>query len=299
MKTKKFTILILAVLLINACKKDPLNNIFEDSSWNHERGIKSLVMDNQIGNAIIVSSIDESTVTVILNTDADPNISAVTINYLGLSWGASASVSSGSVLNFDNPDMKTVITITSGNGQTKDWTIIAEEFSNPVYGEWHIIDFKYSWDDYFGWGNKGDNVDLVNKLPESGAGLDDIISFGAVEGVKDDMLYGTYKRTAGTDAEFATYEYNNVDWSPQFGQLEHGTGKYYLTENANGHQVVKLVMDSGNKFTTGIIEITGENTLKVNLDATMRDLKLIDWSNYYSTWSSFVTCIGSYYNLQK
>ncbi len=298
-------LLIGMVIFMAACTEDPLSDIYEDgASWNHERGINSLVLKNQIGSAAIVSNADESTVTVVLNTDVDPNISAVEIEYLGLSWNASADVSNGSTLNFDNAEKKATITVTSESGKTKEWTIYAQEFSNPVMGEWTIAIHRFSWDDNFGWGNAGYDVDLANDMPLTAAGLDDVITFGAVEGVEDGKPFGTYTRSAGADGEFANYVFDDglhevKDWAPQFGQLQGGTGKYYLDEDGNGAQIVRLVMESGSESATGVIEILDDSTIKVNLEPTMRDLSLIDWDNYYTSWSHLVCCVGSYYHLQK
>ncbi|WP_066629925.1 hypothetical protein [Labilibacter marinus] len=296
--------LVLAVFMAS-CTEDPLSKIYEDgSSWNHERGISALVLKNQIGSAAIVSNTEESTVTVVLNTDVEPNISSVEIEYIGLSWNASADVAEGSTLNFDNEEKKTTITVTSESGKTKEWTVYAQEFSNPVMGEWRIAVHRFSWDDYNGWGNSGYDVDLVNDMPLTATGLDDVITFGAVEGIEDGKPYGTYTRTAGADNEFANYVFDDgihevKDWAPQFGQLQGGKGKYYIDEDGNGALIVRLVMESGSESATGVIEIIDETTVKVNLEPTMRDLSLIDWDNYYSTWSHLVSCIGSYYHLEK
>lgn len=301
MKTYKLFTLSLIIAFFSSCTDDPLAYIFEDGSeWNNERSIKDLIVEGQIGTCEIINSSDESIVTLTIDPEAINNWSEVAVSYLGLSWNASSDIIAGSFLNLDNPEKTCKINVTSESGLSREWTIRVEEFANPVSGTWSIQDYKYSYDDYYGWGNSAYDVDLYLKLPSSEPGLDDMITFGSVDGVLDGMPYGNYSRTSGENNEFASYIHNDVnDFGPMFGQIPAGDGTYYITQDADGATIIKIITTEGDEYTSGEITKPADNKINIKLAPTMRNLGLIDWDNYYAPYTSFVSCVDIYYNLVK
>jgi hypothetical protein len=165
--------------------------------------------------------------------------------------------------------------------------------ANPYQGSWTISSFTYHWDDGNGWGNSGEAA-VVNQLPNSAPGLDDIITFGSFSGINPT---GSYKRTAGADGKFASYIDPNtgIDWSGKFGQLPAGSGTYLI----NSDNSVTITI-GGNTYHSIGCSTTDGTTMTYLLNPVPFSPGSIDWSNYYGdNTNKFCVATKIWYVLKK
>ena len=131
-KLLKYTLFILCMGIMQSCVKDMQDDL-NDGGWNNERSVTSLKFKNQVGQAEI-ERIDDTTgeVTVTLNVGAIPDLSKVEVESIELSYQATASAGKGSTLDFSNPERKSVLTVTSATGKTREYTIYVNEFRESL-----------------------------------------------------------------------------------------------------------------------------------------------------------------------
>ncbi|WP_152541628.1 hypothetical protein [Saccharicrinis fermentans] len=296
MKTTIYSILILiTALLFHSCEKDLMDEVNE-GNWNNERNILGINLNKQIGEAVIKRTADEATINITVNA-VDLDLSAIAITDLTLSYDATANTSVGEKLDFDNPENKASITVTSKKGETLIWDVFIEPFVNELEGSWSISSFYFMWDDGFGWGNAGED-EVAALLPASASGLDDVITFGEVKGADSDgRVFGDYERTTGDDGAVASfvYESTGVDWSSLFGQLPVGTGQWVLNKDNS----ITITVDD-KSYTTSIFQKEDESTLKIPLNTGAQELDKINWDNYYGDHSNkFIAGTALYYTLMR
>ena len=290
MKTARYIFATLIAVAIFGCQKDPLTEI-NDGSWNKERNIINIAFADQVGKASIKRDGDNALIEF---SDYSDNFGAIEVKSLELSFGATASVSAGGKLNFDNPDKTATITVTPANGEPLTWTLKASKFINPYKGTWSIQNFKFKWDDWNGWGLQGE-ANVTDKMVSVANGMDDIITFGAIEGASPaGLLYGMYERKSGANAAFGSYGFKSVDWSDKFGQLPNGAGKYYI----NSDNTVSIEIDgSSKKLTSKGSKQTDGTTMTYQLNAAQN--MTIDWVDYYSTENQLKVAFEIWYILKK
>ena len=290
MKTVNYILVMLVALSIFGCQKDPLTAI-NDGSWNKERNIIGISFVGQVGKTTIVRN--EQGATIVFKDYAD-DFSAIKVNSLEVSYGATASVKIGETLDFNNAGNTATITVTPANGDPFVWTVKADKFVNPYKGTWSIQNFKFKWDDWNGWGLAGE-ANVADKFPLAASGSDDMITFGSVEGVDPSgALFGSYVRANGADAAFGAYTLNGTDWSFKFGQLPGGTGKYFINPD---NSVSVQINGSATKFVSKGSKETDGTTMTYQLDAK-QDMS-IDWNDYYSTVNQLKTTFDIWYVLKK
>ena len=137
-KIFRYVLFILCLGIMQSCVKD-MQDELNDGGWNNERSVTGLKLKNQVGQAEI-ERIDDTTgeITVKLNITAVPDLSKVEVETIELSYQATASVSKGGTLDFNNPERKSTLSVTSATGKTRDYTVYMNEFRETLEGVWTI-----------------------------------------------------------------------------------------------------------------------------------------------------------------
>ncbi|WP_343330777.1 hypothetical protein [Polaribacter staleyi] len=296
MKKIAYSIFLIALVSVfSSCEKDLMEDVNE-GNWNNERNIIDFGLKQQIGLARIERSANEATVNITINA-SNLDLAAVDITDMVLSYDAQANVASGDKLNFDNPEKKSTVTVTSKKGETLEWTIFIEPFINELEGSWAISNYSIKWDDGNGWGNAGE-ADLSGLLTASSTGLDDIIIIGPVKGANDEgLVYGNYERTLGADGLAASYVYarTSENWDVRFNQLPVGKGEWILNKDNSVTFVV-----NGKSYTTKTFDKINDTTLKLPLEPGAKDLGRTNWDDYYGDHTNkFVATTNLWYTLIK
>ncbi|QVY66157.1 hypothetical protein [Polaribacter sp. Q13] len=287
--------LITLVSVFSSCEKDLMEEVNE-GNWNSERNIIDFGLKQQIGLARIERSGNQATINITINA-SNLDLAAVDITDMVLSYDAQANVTRGDKLNFDNPENKSTVMVTSKKGETLEWTIFIEPFINELEGSWAISSYSIKWDDGNGWGNAGES-ELSDLLTESSSGLDDIITIGAVKGANDEgLVYGDYERTMGEDGLAASYIYarTSEDWAVRFNQLPIGSGEWILNKDNS----VTFVVNK-KSYTTKTFDKIDETILKLSLDPGVKELGRTNWDDYYGdNTNKFVAATDLWYTLTK
>lgn len=287
--------LLVVIVVFSSCEKDLMSDINE-GDWNNERNILDINLKQQIGLSEIVRTGDQTSIKITVNASG-LDLKAIDITSMVLSYDAKANVTSGDKLDFDNPEKKSSIIVTSKKGENLQWDIYITPFINEIEGDWKISSFFIKWDDGFGWGNAG-SAEVSDLIPESATGLDDIITFGQVEGANDEgLVYGNYERTKGNDnlAPSFVYSTTGVDWASKFNHLPVGTGEWLLNKDNS-----ITITVNGKSYTTKIFQKMDASNLKIPLDPGPFDLGKLNWDNYYGDHSNkFVSTKELFYSLKK
>ena len=291
MKTHLNLLAILIVTILSSCQKDPLS-VIDSGTWNKERNILGISFSGQVGTTTIVRDSSGATIDFLSYSDDFANI---TLKSLEVSYGANASVKVGEKLNFNNADHSATITVLPANGEPLVWKIKVALYENPYIGTWGIQTFRFKWDDWNGWGLSGED-DVVAKMTSAAAGLDDAITFGAVEGVDSTgSLYGNYERTPGPDGAFGSYiSPLGSDFSYKFGELPNGKGKYFINPD---NSISVAIEGSGQKFNSKGMKTTDGQTMTYELNSP-QDWS-IDWNDYYGSENQFKVAYEIWYILKK
>ncbi|MRT93712.1 hypothetical protein [Ancylomarina sp. 16SWW S1-10-2] len=286
--------LIVLVASMAACTSDPLEDL-DGNGWKKERNVVSVLLEGQIGTAIIEREADDAKITLTANLASITDISKVEIEGIEFSYGATSSSLAGTTLDFTSGS--TSISVVSGAGETLDWKVVLNPFINEIEGSWTISSYYIKWDDGNGWGNAGGS-ELNSLLAASTPGLDDIITFGPVEGADDEgRVYGNFERTTGADGEVASfiYERTNEDWTSRFNQIPVGSGEWLLNKDNS----ITITVD-GMSYTTLIFEKTDDSNLKLPLAPGAPDSGKINWDDYYGDHTNkFCVTTELYYELVK
>jgi hypothetical protein len=277
-----------------SCEKDLMEEI-NDMGWNNERNILDIGLKQQIGLPRIERIGDKASITIMVNANG-LDLKAVDITDIVLSYGAKADVTAGGKMNFDNVERKSSISVTSKKGEKLKWDVVIEPFINDLEGSWSISSYYFAWDDYNGYGNQGGG-ELALFLTGTAKGLDDIITFGPVEGANDDgLVYGKYERTKGVDGFVASFTYDRTgeNWSSKFDQIPIGIGRWILNKDKS---VTIVVL--GKAYNTKIYTAIDEVSLKIPLDPGI-NLSRINWNDYFGdSTNKFDHVRDLYYILKK
>ncbi len=227
--------------------------------------------------------------------DYSDDFSNILINSLEISYGATATVKIGDKLNFNNTEKAATVTITPANGEPLIWKIKASLYVNPYKGTWGIQNFRMKWDDWNGWGLSGE-AEVALKMANAAPGIDDIITFGGIDGVDAaGAYYGVYERTSGANGKFGTYiSSKGTDYSDKFGQLPNGKGKYFINPDNSVSVAIdgstKKYNSNGSKTTDGVT---------MNFDLKASQIWTIDWNDYYGNENQFKMTYQLWYILKK
>ena len=293
---------ILAFILISialSCVKDPLEEI-ESGEWNNERSIINIAFQNQVGKAEVLRN-DENSGTIItaINVDAVPDLSAISLETIELSYGAKASLKPGETLNFENNDQSATISVSSQTGKTREYTIYVTSFQETILGTYDITNLVV----YGGTGPEyggGAVLPLTSKpwvWPETDgpqAELDNTITF-EIEGITEEgNTYGKIINDPGPDGLYADFTFVAdpvTDVNHYYRKIPKGEGTWlrnYNTGNliitfSDGTSVSGNFVGAGTEdLGNGLSKTITQNALVFNLNGTN------DWDKIYSDYDKFV-----------
>lgn len=299
MKNFKKILALILVPIAFSCTKDPLEDI-ESGEWNNERSIININFENQVGKAEVMRDDENSgTIVVAINVDAVPDLSAISLKSLELSYGAESSLEPGQTLNFENGDQSAAITVTSPTGKTREYTIYVTSFQETLLGTYDITDLIV----YGGTGPEyggGAVMPLTSKpwvWPETGgpqAELDNTLTF-ELEGITEEgNTYGKITNNAGEDGMYADFNFigdPETDVNHFYRKIPKGEGTWlrnYTTGNLiitfeDGSTVTGNFIGAGTEdLGNGISKTTTDSALVFNLNGTD------DWDKIYSDYDKFV-----------
>lgn len=214
MKKIQYFPLVATMLLLFSCQKDLMEDI-ESGDWNHERNVISINLQNQIGPAAITRNESTQKITVYVDPDG-LDYAAVKINSLVLSYKASADVEPGETLNFDNPEYKSQITVTSQTGRSLIWDIVLEPYEWFYVNEWSIKEQRIFISQE--WGSSWDE-DITGVIADAAKEMDNTIEI-IKDGVRDGTPYGRIINSAGEDGEYGSFKLSDdVDLNPKLRHL--------------------------------------------------------------------------------
>lgn len=293
-------ILVLLLLLCQlACVQDPWDEI-ADGGWNNERSVLDIKFENQVGTADVVRLDEKSgVITVTINVDAVPDLSAIALSSLQLSYGASASLKVGETLNFENDDKSASFSVTSPTGISREYKVSVTSFQETILGTYKIKDlvvFGGTGPEYGG----SAVIPMMNKpwiwsaTDGPGAELDNTLTF-TLEGITEEgNTYGSIVNDAGDDGLFANFVFvgdPQTDVNHFYRKIPKGEGKW-LRNYATG-QVI-FTFENG-ATTSGVLVGPGTEDLGNDKSKTTTEGALVfslsgtdDWDKIYSDYDKFV-----------
>lgn len=248
----KYIIISALITVLFSCQKDPMTEIRE-GSWNKERNIISIELQNQIGPAAIVRDEFETTITAFVDQNG-LDFAAVKVESLVLSYDATADVEIGGILNFDNAEYKSTINVTSKAGETLTWDIILEPYDLFYVGKW-AIDKQLIYIDQE-WGSKWSEP-ITQNFANSAFETDNPIDI-VYEGYRNGRTYGEIINAAGSDGAYGVFANDGVDITSKLRHLiPEGNAKWemdlsnntlYITKNGKTSEAKVSKTDQGMKL---------------------------------------------------
>jgi len=304
MKTLRYIMLSLAaVLTIAGCQKDPLD-IVNEGAWNNERNILGITFTDQVGLTTITRNSDSATVSFTYNTSASADLSAIEISSLEVSYGATASVAAGETLNFENADKTASITVTSAKGETLEWTITLEPFTEVLIGDWNVSSLLV----YGGTGPEWGGAAVIKMTDKSwcwdagtgpAAEEDNIFTFEFTGFDEDGNTTGDFYNNPGNDGKYADFIFifsdPDIDLNDKYRKIPAGSGTW-VHDQTNGtviftfednSTVTATFNEAGtyslyNDGSTVINKIVADHSFSFPLTGTD------DWTNIYTDYDKFV-----------
>ena len=271
--------LIVLVAFMSACTSDPLDDL-DGSNWKKERNIVSLLLEGQIGTALIERDLDDAKVNVYAKFENIADISKVEIKSIELAYGATSQNTAGTTLDFTGGT--TTISVVAGSGETLEWEVTLNPFKSDLEGTWYIGEIgvycdMFTWESW-GW-HKYEKV--TNYLPELNPELDNEITF-TVEGADaKGNPFGTYEHTPGNDGVFGNFgdAAKGWDFNERFRKIPMGKGTWLRDFERN-----KVIITDANNVEQELdLELLTE-TNEVSLKAALPYLAhLFNWSD--TDWS--------------
>lgn len=229
-----YTFLAILAVVLFSCQKDPLADI-RDGSWNKERNILAITLQNQIGPATIIRDEFETTITAFVD-QSGLDFSAVKVESLVLSYDASANVETGGTLNFNNAEYKSEITVTSKAGESLVWNIILQPYDLFYIGKYNFSKQDISINQE--WGSKWTEP-ISQSFPKAVPEADNSVEV-IYEGYKNGRTYGTIINAAGADGAYGVFANDGVDISSKIRHLiPEGTSNWEMDLNSNTMYITK------------------------------------------------------------
>lgn len=299
MKNFKKIVALILVSIAFSCVKNPLEEI-QDDSWNNERSIINISFENQVGKADIIRDDEDSgTIIIAINVDEVPDLRAIALRNIELSYGAKASLEIAETLNFENGDQSAKITVNSPTGKFREYTIYVTSFQETILGTYSITDLVV----YGGTGLEyggGGVIPMISKpwvWPETGGPqveLDNTVTF-ELEGITEEgNTYGKIINTAGEDEKYADFTFMGdpqTDVNYLYRKLPKGEGTWlrnYTTGNLiitfeDGRKATGVFIGAGTEdLGNGQTKTTTGNALVFNLNGTD------DWDSIFTDYDKFV-----------
>lgn len=279
MKKLLYISVIVLTALVSACTADPFKDL-EGTDWQKERNITSLLIEGQMGTAVIERELDDATVKIFARIENIEDLSKVEVKAIELAYGASSSVTPGSALDFSNEIAS--IPVTSGAGETLNWQVSLHPFVSDLEGAWYIGEMGM-YCDMFTWESWGweEYLQIPEYLPESSPELDNVITF-EVEGADESgNPYGRYVHDAGNDGVFGEFSDSSKDWdyNHRYRKIPMGEGSWLRDYERNK---VIITDASSQVFELDLDILTETNEVALNSEVPYHP-ELFDWNN--TDWS--------------
>lgn len=278
---KKLHYICLTVLAVFAfaCTDNPLEDI-EGANWQKERNIVSILVEGQIGTAIIERDADNAQIKIFAKVENIVDISKVEIKNIQLAYGASTTNEVGTTLDLTSGSA--IITVNSGAGKSLDWKVSVSPFKSDLEGSWFVGDIRM-YCDMFTWESWGweKNESIFGYLPELGPEWDNEIIF-TVEGADEKgNPFGNYEHSAGNDGLYGNFGDASRGWdfNDRFRKLPIGKGTWLRDFERN-----KVVITDENRVEHELDLDVLIETNEVKLESELPYLSdLFSWSN--TDWS--------------
>jgi len=286
--------------LLFSCQKDPLDEV-NDGKWNKERNIIGITFNGQVGEAAITREGNTATISFTYNTATSSDFSAIKVDAIEISYGATASVKKGETLNFQNTSNSAVITVTPVNGEPLDWVVTLTPFTETLLGTWDI-------DGLIVYGGTGPEyggtavMEMTTKpwcwstVDGPAVEEDNYLTF-EMEGITSSgNTYGKIVNNAGPDGLYANFIYVNkdpkVDINKFYRKIPKGEGQWLRDYSAG---TVTFTFADGTT-TTGLFAGPGTEDLGNGKTKTIKNYAfeyalsgVDDWSNIYNDYDKFVS----------
>ncbi|MEC3907864.1 hypothetical protein VOI54_12615 [Tamlana sp. 2201CG12-4] len=269
---------ILAVFAF-ACTDNPLEEV-EGKAWQKERNIVSILVEGQIGTAIIERNFDEAKIKIFAKVENIADLSKVEIKDIQLSYGASTINEAGTTL--DLTDGTSTIYVKSGAGETLEWELSLNSFKSDLEGTWYVGDIRM-YCDMFTWESWGweKNESIFGYLPELGPEWDNEIIF-TVEGADvNGNPFGNYEHGPGNNGEYGSFGDTGKGWdfNERFRKIPKGTGTW-LRDFERNKLIITDALNVVHEIDLEVLTDTNEVVLKAAIPylAELFDWNNIDWS---------------------
>lgn len=264
----------ITILSVVSCVADP-QEVLEGTDWQKDRNVTSLLLDYQIGEAVVERDFDDAQITVYAPYTQIADFANIEVKSIELGYGATSTVATGTFLDFSSGN-KATIEVTSGSGETLVWTINLEKYQSDLEGVWSLGEMGASCN-MFTWSSWGwwDSINIADILPESSPELDNKITFTVISADENGDPYGTYNNEAGEDGVYGEFTdvSNGWDADARFRQFPKGKGSWSRSFSRNK---VIITAESGEVVELDI-EVDGD---AVKLFAPLAyDAGSFDWDN--------------------
>ena len=302
----QYVLMACMLLVQSGCVRD-LQDDVNEGGWNHERSIIGISFENQVGTATIETiSSTEGIVNVSINIAAVPDLSAVKIDKLELSYQATASVEPGDALNFENESRSASIVVTATTGEQREYVVTVSEFMEDLVGTYDVTGLMV----YAGTGPEYGGAAVMALSDKSWcwsetygpqAECDNVLTFTMTDISEDGNTSGICVNDAGADGKYADFlflGYNNkenpnvdVDLRHFYRQIPEGESTWVRDYAAN----TITFTDQDGRRTTATLQSAGTEDLGNGLSMTIDDQAFSfalsgtdDWTNIYSDYDKFV-----------
>lgn len=200
---KRFAVLaVMAVSLAGCVRK------IDSPLAGRDVSLLEIRLKGQMGTAVIERTEESASATVYVMASGGFDWSAVEVEGIVVSHGASASVEAGDRLDFNNPERKASVTVSSPSGNSLRWWISIKPYDAFYVGRWRVIDVKLCCNQRLAGCGEGAWETQLSGSEFGSYGrpeYDNRIQIDVNEGVRDNKLTGTITNEAGADGEYAHF----------------------------------------------------------------------------------------------
>lgn len=144
---------VVLALFFVACTENPLEDV-EGTDWQKERNVVSILLEGQIGTAIIERNFDDAKIKIYAKVENIADLANVEIKNIAFSYGASSANEKGTTLDLSSGTA--TIAVASGAGESLNWEVSLLPFKSDLEGTWYIGDIRmycdmFTWESWGGW----------------------------------------------------------------------------------------------------------------------------------------------------